>query len=72
MDRFDDVVRGVELETIAVTIVRICLVEDWGTRHPDPPDQDVAHQVIDEVVDDLRVYWGAGGFDDFVVGMVGR
>ena len=69
---FDEIVAGLELEPITTTIVRGCLAEDWDERHPDDPNREAAHQVIDEVVDDLRIYWGPGVFDGFVASQAGR
>lgn len=66
MSDFDEIVAGLDLEPIEVAVVRCALKEDWDERHPGSPVREVTHRVIDELVDDLRVYFEPGAFDGFV------
>jgi hypothetical protein len=56
-DRFEEIVAGVEIEPVMVTLLRVGLKEDRAESD---------HPLIDGLVDELRVYFGDGVFDAFV------
>lgn len=53
---FERIVQGLELEPMAVAVVRECLKEDR-----DPAE----YELVDGLVDELRVLWGWSVFDRF-------
>lgn len=63
---FDEIVDGLDVEPADVALLRVMLFDDWMERHPGDPLADVAREIIDETVDDLREYWYPGDFDRFV------